>query len=107
MSKEEFAHLLKKQRKALGLSQAQLRQKLDDAGYKVWGNATVSKWETARSIPSDDVIEELEEILLVPKGCLFQVAGRYYAAQYRRISCLLYTSPSPRDRQRSRMPSSA
>ena len=25
----------------------------------------------------------------------------------RRISCLLYTSPSPRDRQKSRMPSSA
>ena len=24
-----------------------------------------------------------------------------------RISCLLYTSPSPRDRQKSRMPSSA
>ena len=26
---------------------------------------------------------------------------------YERISCLLYTSPSPRDRQQSRMPSSA
>ena len=28
-----------------------------------------------------------------------------YGAQFRR--CLLYTSPSPRDRQKSRMPSSA
>ena len=28
-------------------------------------------------------------------------------AKYRRIDCLLYTSPSPRDRQKSRMPSSA
>ena len=28
-----------------------------------------------------------------------------YATKY--ISCLLYTSPSPRDRQKSRMPSSA
>ena len=28
-----------------------------------------------------------------------------YASQY--LTCLLYTSPSPRDRQKSRMPSSA
>ena len=28
-------------------------------------------------------------------------------ALYTDISCLLYTSPSPRDRQKSRMPSSA
>ena len=27
--------------------------------------------------------------------------------QWRIITCLLYTSPSPRDRQKSRMPSSA
>ena len=29
------------------------------------------------------------------------------AIKYKCISCLLYTSPSPRDRQKSRMPSSA
>ena len=29
------------------------------------------------------------------------------AAEARRHRCLLYTSPSPRDRQKSRMPSSA
>ena len=28
-------------------------------------------------------------------------------AEVKRIDCLLYTSPSPRDRQKSRMPSSA
>ena len=36
---------------------------------------------------------------------------RYAEAQFKRViqvnSCLLYTSPSPRDRQKSRMPSSA
>ena len=32
-------------------------------------------------------------------------AGYVNAAQY--AACLLYTSPSPRDRQKSRMPSSA
>ena len=86
MPKEEFAHLLKKKRKALGLSQEELRQRLDDAGCNVWGHATVSKWETARAIPREAVIEELEEILCIPKGGLFQAAGKYEVAQYRRIS---------------------
>ena len=33
--------------------------------------------------------------------------NNYSEAIWRRITCLLYTSPSPRDRTRSRMPSSA
>ena len=33
--------------------------------------------------------------------------GRYEACGYPVYFCLLYTSPSPRDRQKSRMPSSA
>ena len=33
--------------------------------------------------------------------------GFYKSAQGRSMYCLLYTSPSPRDRTRSRMPSSA
>ena len=36
-----------------------------------------------------------------------QEAGSVYVAQDEKGSCLLYTSPSPRDRQKSRMPSSA
>ena len=32
---------------------------------------------------------------------------RQIAHEYRNLGCLLYTSPSPRDRQKSRMPSSA
>ena len=35
----------------------------------------------------------------------FMVAAEYEATQM--YICLLYTSPSPRDRQKSRMPSSA
>ena len=31
----------------------------------------------------------------------------FYACHLLRTNCLLYTSPSPRDRQKSRMPSSA
>ena len=33
--------------------------------------------------------------------------GRYTKKEIVNIICLLYTSPSPRDRQKSRMPSSA
>ena len=33
--------------------------------------------------------------------------GDIYEIQNLKIACLLYTSPSPRDRTRSRMPSSA
>ena len=32
---------------------------------------------------------------------------QYFASLAQQESCLLYTSPSPRDRQKSRMPSSA
>ena len=38
----------------------------------------------------------------------FEVAGKWMSADVINVSaCLLYTSPSPRDRQKSRMPSSA
>ena len=33
--------------------------------------------------------------------------GTYFKTSKRSYDCLLYTSPSPRDRTRSRMPSSA
>ena len=36
-----------------------------------------------------------------------EVAPEAYQSLYERSVCLLYTSPSPRDRQKSRMPSSA
>jgi len=35
------------------------------------------------------------------------IAGSTISAQMTYVPCLLYTSPSPRDRTRSRMPSSA
>ena len=40
------------------------------------------------------------------RGAL-SLAGYKYGREYEVIPCLLYTSPSPRDRQKSRMPSSA
>ena len=35
------------------------------------------------------------------------IAARWLARVARRVTCLLYTSPSPRDKRQSRMPSSA
>ena len=41
----------------------------------------------------------------IAKAC--RAAGAELAFTYQGDACLLYTSPSPRDRQKSRMPSSA
>ena len=41
------------------------------------------------------------------KGLVILDVDRNLAALSRKWGCLLYTSPSPRDRQKSRMPSSA
>ena len=60
-------------------------------------------------------IEDAEDVTFMEMGC-DQIAISYEDLRfdisndggcYKVISCLLYTSPSPRDRQKSRMPSSA
>ena len=38
---------------------------------------------------------------------IFDLSFYDYGHKYKTDNCLLYTSPSPRDRQKSRMPSSA
>ena len=42
-----------------------------------------------------------------PFAAAFYMVTRYEEYHSRHTDCLLYTSPSPRDRQKSRMPSSA
>ena len=59
-----------------------------------------------------DSLSTLSEQLSVleKKPALFigaSAVGYYGDRGEERLSCLLYTSPSPRDRQKSRMPSSA
>ena len=52
-------------------------------------------------VPLQDYTHILQRTALIPASATAEsVAGRF-------IDCLLYTSPSPRDRQKSRMPSSA
>ena len=67
-------------RKQKGYSQEQLAERLNVS------RQAVSKWE------SDNGYPEMESLIILSD--LFEC-------------CLLYTSPSPRDRQKSRMPSSA
>jgi len=81
---EEFGPLLRKCRGSALLTGEQLIKKLRDQGYERYGTPDVSKWEHGR-IPPEDVVEELEEILSIPKGSLLKVAGYTNAAEYRRI----------------------
>ena len=51
---------------------------------------------------------ELEEVIMVmSKWLSFSFLERIVERSQTHPTCLLYTSPSPRDRQKSRMPSSA
>ena len=48
-----------------------------------------------------------EDIKEANAGDIVALAGLKYTITGHTLCCLLYTSPSPRDRQKSRMPSSA
>ena len=49
----------------------------------------------------------LNEVLQYPQPCEAPVCREVPNSTAQNSNCLLYTSPSPRDRQKSRMPSSA
>ena len=51
------------------------------------------------------IIKALEQCVWMEENNVRIITDSNYVKQG--ISCLLYTSPSPRDRQKSRMPSSA
>ena len=46
-------------------------------------------------------------IRLVHTVAMCRTLATFFGRSYKYVNCLLYTSPSPRDRTRSRMPSSA
>ena len=71
----------------------------DDIYYYI--KPTSGQVEDWNDLP--DAIKNTYEKLGIPEAERKYLAG--VTAQYE--SCLLYTSPSPRDRQKSRMPSSA
>ena len=87
----------------------------DIAGVQLNGNAVVITFDDASAIPGDQTVVISYDTSF---GILQDDAGNKIA-NFRQVvnnnsvvapqdqSCLLYTSPSPRDRQKSRMPSSA
>ena len=63
----------------------------------------------ATAIDNNEVAEILpvEPDVFMSYSDLFEFVKDYYTKHSTAPTCLLYTSPSPRDRTRSRMPSSA
>ena len=62
------------------------------------------------ALPEYDDVDTSVCVLKMPDGALVQIDNNRrtgYGYDERIEVCLLYTSPSPRDRTRSRMPSSA
>ena len=67
-------------------------------------NPHVEAWEAARIWPAHEVLKKMGNLGLLGLNYPEAYGGGGVDYWY---SCLLYTSPSPRDRTRSRMPSSA
>ena len=61
-----------------------------DSAFAVWNTLTSSKLQKPTIVEDESSEDESEQRCYMVQG-----------------NCLLYTSPSPRDRQKSRMPSSA
>ena len=74
-----------------------LMQTTNKLHSKIWGNET-----NARGKKWEELIE-IEHLLVHNQGRI----PTFESKNGKSIICLLYTSPSPRDRQKSRMPSSA
>ena len=81
----------------------------------VFAEAFKKGWHTyLEAIVDPDAVSAIKLTVItaaiaVPLNLVFGVAASWCIAkfEFRGKSCLLYTSPSPRDRQKSRMPSSA
>jgi len=71
-------------------------------------NPRKTDWKDVLKRPTQTVadIEGLVDSIFKEVAQKGDEALKKYTAQYDKV-CLLYTSPSPRDRTRSRMPSSA
>ena len=81
---------------------------MGDLTFAAYGCSNLITNLLATGDPLADVQREAEESLAFAEKARFGFAIDRIAPQLAFIrTCLLYTSPSPRDRQRSRMPSSA
>ena len=69
--------------------------------------SVISWWSPKVSTGIEKELAFFERLLLVLLGILGSATVALYDQRSNGKDCLLYTSPSPRDRTRSRMPSSA
>ena len=70
--------------------------------------ARVRRWSGERRIGHTGTLDPMASgVLVLCLGLATRLVEYYQAAPKQYYACLLYTSPSPRDRTRSRMPSSA
>ena len=76
------------------LSKKQLSEYLEDLGLQSYRSDQVFQWLYQKGVSSFEEMTNLSKDLRATLSELAEI-------------CLLYTSPSPRDRTRSRMPSSA
>ena len=100
-----------------------MKRVLDYAVNKAYGNDREIKWlelyagsnsnDLYGSILPDETLDAMKEYRISIKGPLTTPIGSGHKSlnvmirQKLDLFCLLYTSPSPRDKHRSRMPSSA
>ena len=79
------------------------RTKVGKVAYSEWAEATLTPWENANR--GKKVLNEETFSKLIG---MYEMATKNTTLRTSLLrGCLLYTSPSPRDRQKSRMPSSA
>ena len=82
-----------------------MKQMMDDSGFG--GSPFGSRLTVTKSRPVEANINVDSTTVLPVPSAGKPLDYRGAVGRYRIITCLLYTSPSPRDRTRSRMPSSA
>eukprot|EP00828_Plagiopyla_frontata_P010133 TRINITY_DN15311_c0_g1_i2.p2 TRINITY_DN15311_c0_g1~~TRINITY_DN15311_c0_g1_i2.p2 ORF type:complete len:148 (-),score=20.35 TRINITY_DN15311_c0_g1_i2:45-488(-) len=89
-------------------------QKRNNNKWKNKKTQSISEYR-ANSTDNDLKSQEYDSIKKIQKSCnsqhkiklCSQFKKFHWTSHYKKYTCLLYTSPSPRDRQKSRMPSSA
>ena len=104
----EIARLLIEARTQAGLTQAQLAERIQTT------QSAVARFESGRIHPSTNTLKKIAQATGTRLKISFEAIKKEATTPLlqNKVSrgvqpCLLYTSPSPRDRTRSRMPSSA
>jgi acetyl-CoA carboxylase carboxyl transferase subunit alpha len=91
---------LKNDDAAVALYEKELKEEIN----KTYKNLTpYQKLQLARHQDRPHAIDYIKEIM----SDAYEIHGDRHFADDKAMVCLLYTSPSPRDRQKPRMPSSA